>query len=255
MTSTTVAELAAELNKPTTVLLEQLSAAGVPKSSGTDPVTESDKQSLLGHLKASHGTAGGERKKITLVKKSTSEIKQADSTGRARTIQVEVRKKRTFIKRDDEVAVPEAVEEPVAAAPVIDTEELARREEDARRQAELLRRQEEEFNEKRQAREAEEARQAQAIVEQERAAAAAADAAEAAARAAAEAASPEGIAEAIAARTAKDAKAKTDSLERDSAARVIADRNAESKRPTTCARRIWWSAAARPRPKPPTSAP
>uniref|UniRef100_A0A6J0PDZ7 Uncharacterized protein LOC109505300 n=1 Tax=Elaeis guineensis var. tenera TaxID=51953 RepID=A0A6J0PDZ7_ELAGV len=106
-----------------------------------------------------HGTAGGERKKITLVKKSTSEIKQADSTGRARTIQVEVRKKRTFIKRDDEVAVPEVVEEPVAAAPVIDTEELARREEDARRQAELLRRQEEEFNEKRQAREAEEARQ------------------------------------------------------------------------------------------------
>ena len=230
MTSTTVAELAAELNKPTTVLLEQLSAAGVPKSSGTDPVTESDKQSLLGHLKASHGTAGGERKKITLVKKSTSEIKQADSTGRARTIQVEVRKKRTFIKRDDEVAVPETAEEPVSAAPVIDSEELARREEDARRQAELLRRQEEEFNEKRKAREAEEARQAQAAVEQERAAAAAADAAEAAARAAAEAATPEGIAEAIAARTAKDAKAKTDSLERDSAARVIADRNAESKR-------------------------
>ncbi|QHE76572.1 translation initiation factor IF-2 [Hydrogenophaga sp. PBL-H3] len=230
MTSTTVAELAAELHKPTTVLLEQLSAAGVPKTSGADPVTESDKQSLLGHLKASHGTAGGERKKITLVKKSTSEIKQADSTGRARTIQVEVRKKRTFIKRDDEVAVPEAAEEPVAAAPVVDTEELARREEDARRQAELLRRQEEEFNEKRQAREAEEARQAQAVVEQERAAAAAAEAAEAAARAAAEAATPEGIAEAIAARTAKDAKAKTDSLERDSAARVIADRNAESKR-------------------------
>ncbi|MES2843191.1 MAG: translation initiation factor IF-2 [Pseudomonadota bacterium] len=230
MTSTTVAELAAELNKPTTVLLEQLSAAGVPKTSGADPVTESDKQSLLGHLKASHGTAGGERKKITLVKKSTSEIKQADSTGRARTIQVEVRKKRTFIKRDDEVAVPEMVEEPVAVAPVVDTEELSRREEDARRQAELLRRQEEEFNEKRQAREAEEARQAQVAVEQERAAAAAAEVAEAAARAAAEAATPEGVAEAIAARTAKDAKAKTDSLERDSAARVIADRNAESKR-------------------------
>ena len=64
-------------------LLEQLSAAGVPKNAGTDPVTESDKQKLLGHLKASHGTAGGERKKITLVKKSTSEIKQADATGRA----------------------------------------------------------------------------------------------------------------------------------------------------------------------------
>lgn len=229
MTSTTVAELAAELNKPTTVLLEQLSAAGVPKTSGTDAVTDADKQSLLGHLKASHGTAGGERKKITLVKKSTSEIKQADATGRARTIQVEVRKKRTFIKRDDEVAVPE-VAEPVAAAPAIDTEELARREEDARRQAELLRRQEEELTQKRQAREAEEAREAQAQAEQERAAAEAAEAAESVARAQAEAATPEGIAEAAVAKAGKDAKAKTASLERESAARVIADKNAEVKK-------------------------
>jgi translation initiation factor IF-2 len=162
MTSTTVAELAAELNKPTTTLLEQLSAAGVPKSAGTDVVTEADKQKLLGHLKASHGTAGAERKKITLVKKSTTEIKQADATGRARTIQVEVRKKRTFVKRDDEVAAVEVapeVEEP--AVPVIDAAELARREEDARRQAELLRRQEEELAQKRKDREAEEARQAE----------------------------------------------------------------------------------------------
>ena len=92
MTSNTVAELAAELNKPTSQLLEQLSAAGVPKAAGTDLVSESDKQKLLGHLKASHGTASNERKKITLVQKSTSEIKQADATGRARTIQVEVPK-------------------------------------------------------------------------------------------------------------------------------------------------------------------
>jgi translation initiation factor IF-2 len=224
MTSTTVAELAAELNKPTSVLLEQLTAAGVPKTSGTDAVTESDKQSLLGHLKASHGTAGGERKKITLVKKSTSEIKQADATGRARTIQVEVRKKRTFIKRDDEVAVPEA--EAAPAAPAIDTEELARREEDARRQAELLRRQEEELTQKRQAREAEEARQAKA--EQERAAAA--EAAEVAARVAAEAAAPVSVDEAAAAKASKDAQAKTASLERESAARVLADKNAEAKK-------------------------
>ena len=150
MTSTTVAELANELNKPTSLLLEQLSAAGLSKSSGADVVTESDKQALLNHLKAAHGTAGGERKKITLVKKSTSEIKQADATGRARTIQVEVRKKRTFVKRDDEVATPEPqAEAEVPAAPVIDEAELARREEDARRQAELLRRQEEELARKR----------------------------------------------------------------------------------------------------------
>ena len=229
MTSTTVAEFAAELNKPTSVLLEQLAAAGVPKTTGTDALTESDKQSLLGHLKASHGTAGGERKKITLVKKSTSEIKQADATGRARTIQVEVRKKRTFIKRDDEVAVPEPVTpEPVVAAPVVDTEELARREAEAQRQAELLRRQEEEFNQKRQAREAQEARDAQAQADQERAAA---EAAEAAAReAAAKAVPAETASEAIADRISKDAQAKTASLERESAARVISDRNAETKR-------------------------
>ena len=226
MTSTTVAEFAAELNKPTSVLLEQLAAAGVPKNTGTDALTESDKQSLLGHLKASHGTAGGERKKITLVKKSTSEIKQADATGRARTIQVEVRKKRTFIKRDDEVSVPEPVApEPEAAAPVVDKEELARREADAQRQAELLRRQEEDFNQKRQAREAEEARDAQAQAEQERAAA---EAAEAAAREAQT--SSETASEAIAERISKDAKAKTASLERESAARVISDRQAETKR-------------------------
>jgi len=163
MTSTTVAELAAELSKPTSVLLEQLSAAGVPKNAGSDPITETDKQKLLGYLKASHGTAGGERKKITLVKKSTSEIKQADATGRARTIQVEVRKKRTFIKRDDEAALPETADVPAApAADVIAQEELARREEEARRQAELLRRQEEELAEKRRQREEEEARAAEA---------------------------------------------------------------------------------------------
>jgi translation initiation factor IF-2 len=67
---------------------------------------------LLNYLQASHGTASAERKKITLVKKSTSEIKQADSSGKARTIQVEVRKKRTFIKRDEgsDTAVVEAPE-------------------------------------------------------------------------------------------------------------------------------------------------
>ena len=50
MTITTVAELAAELNKPTSQLLEQLSAAGVPKAAGTDPVSEADKHKLLGYL-------------------------------------------------------------------------------------------------------------------------------------------------------------------------------------------------------------
>jgi len=237
MTSTTVAELAAELNKPTSLLLEQLSASGVPKTSGADPLSEADKQMLLGHLKASHGTASAERKKITLVKKSTSEIKQADATGRARTIQVEVRKKRTFIKRDDEVVVPESAAEQVeAAAPVsvVDTAELARREEDARRQAELLRRQEEELAQKRRDREAEEQRQAEAekaraTAEAAQVAAAAEAAAAAKASAASEAASPPSE-ETLAAEAAQRAQIKTDALERESAARVLSDKNAEVKR-------------------------
>lgn len=97
MSSTTVAEFASELKKSTETLLDQLKSAGVPKASASDALTDGDKQKLLSFLQASHGTATADRKKITLVKKSTSEIKQADATGKARTIQVEVRKKRTFI--------------------------------------------------------------------------------------------------------------------------------------------------------------
>jgi translation initiation factor IF-2 len=163
MSSTTVAEFASELKKPTDTLLDQLKAAGVAKSSAADVLTEGDKQKLLSHLQASHGTASPERKKITLVKKSTTEIKQADATGKARTIQVEVRKKRTFVKRDEDDAVetkaaPEPLVTEAPAAPVIDHAELARREEVARRQAELIRRQEEELAEKRRLREEQEAK-------------------------------------------------------------------------------------------------
>ncbi|WP_096698870.1 translation initiation factor IF-2 [Polaromonas sp. AER18D-145] len=159
--TTTVAEFAAELNKPTATLIEQLTSAGVAKAQATDPLSEADKQKLLSYLQAAHGTASAERKKITLVKKSTTEIKQADATGRARTIQVEVRKKRTFIKRDEGSEQPvEEVAVPVAApeVPSIDNAELVRREEEASRHAELLRRQEEELSEKRRLREEQDAR-------------------------------------------------------------------------------------------------
>ena len=173
MSSNTVAEFASELKKSPDTLLEQLRSAGVDKSAPSDALTETDKQKLLGYLQASHGTATAERKKITLVKKSTSEIKQADSTGKARTIQVEVRKKRTFIKRDDEI---ESTPTPVVAepvAPLIDHAELARREEEARSQAELLRRQEEALAEKRLEREAKEQAKREELAAQEAALAAA----------------------------------------------------------------------------------
>ncbi len=155
MSSTTVAEFANELKKSPDVLLDQLRSAGVSKVSGSDALTDADKQKLLSYLQASHGTVSTDRKKITLVKKSTSEIKQADASGRARTIQVEVRKKRTLIKRDDE---PVASSE-LTFEPQLDHADLARREEEARRQAELIRRQEEDLAEKRRLREAKEAEQ------------------------------------------------------------------------------------------------
>ncbi len=160
MSSTTVAEFASELKKSTATLLEQLKAAGVPKAEASDAVTDSDKHSLLNYLHTSHGTATAERKKITLVKKSTTEIKQADASGKARTIQVEVRKKRTFIRRDEGVdAAPEpavAEQEQAQQQVVVDQAELARREEEASRQAELIRRQEEDLAEKRRKREEQE---------------------------------------------------------------------------------------------------
>ncbi len=167
MSSTTVAELASELKKTSDQLLEQLRSAGVAKAAPSDTVSESDKQKLLSYLQAAHGTASPERKKITLTKKSTSEIKQADSTGRARTIQVEVRKKRTFIKRDETEGVTEQDAAPDVAAPaasVLDQGELARREEEARRQAELIRRQEEDLAEKRRQRQEAEQREREAEV-------------------------------------------------------------------------------------------
>ncbi len=186
--TTTVAEFAAELNKSPATLIEQLTSAGVAKAQASDPLSEADKQKLLGFLQASHGTVSAERKKITLVKKSTSEIKQADATGKARTIQVEVRKKRTFVKREDGTDAPaeEAQPEVVAApqAPVVDNAELLRREEEANRHAELLRRQEAELTEKRRLREEQDAKEA--AQEQERQAAA--EAAQVEAKAAAEAA-------------------------------------------------------------------
>ncbi|CAN7344458.1 translation initiation factor IF-2 [Acidovorax sp. LjRoot129] len=164
MSSNTVAEFATELKKSPETLLDQLKAAGVGKGAPSDALTESDKQKLLAYLQASHGTASADRKKITLVKKSTSEIKQADASGKARTIQVEVRKKRTFIQRDEGAeataeSAASAVEESAVSSEDLD---LARREEEARRQAELIRRQETELAEKRAEREAREQREREA---------------------------------------------------------------------------------------------
>jgi translation initiation factor IF-2 len=138
MASNNVAQFAAELKMPAGVLLEQLQAAGVTKASEDDDLSETDKSRLLEHLRKSHGSADADKRKITLTRRHTSEIKQSDSTGKARTIQVEVRKKRVFVQRDQS-----GVEQVVEGAnhveeDEVDEAELQRRDEEARHAAELL---------------------------------------------------------------------------------------------------------------------
>ena len=95
MAQTTVEQFAGELKLPTALLLEQLKSAGVNKSVAEDQLSEADKTALLDHLRKEHGTLAP-KNKITLTRKSSSEIKKTDNTGKARTIQVEVRKKRVI---------------------------------------------------------------------------------------------------------------------------------------------------------------
>ncbi|MBB3214319.1 translation initiation factor IF-2 [Herbaspirillum sp. Sphag1AN] len=149
MASNNVAQFATELKMPADLLLTQLRSAGVQKSSESDPLSKEDKDRLLEHLRRVRGAAPeGEKKKITLTRKETTEIKQADSSGKSRTIQVEVRKKRTFIKRDEAGAEESSGKSDALAPAPIDAAEVERRAEEARSQAELIARQEAELREK-----------------------------------------------------------------------------------------------------------
>ena len=173
MASNNVAQFAAELKMPAGVLLEQLQAAGVTKASADDDLSETDKSRLLEHLRKSHGSADADKRKITLTRRHTSEIKQSDSTGKARTIQVEVRKKRVFVQRDQS-----GVEQVVEGAnhveeDEVDEAELQRRDEEARHAAELLEKEALELKERQERFEREEAervaREAAAEAERRRA--------------------------------------------------------------------------------------
>jgi translation initiation factor IF-2 len=155
MSEPKVSQFAAELKMPTQELLQQLKAAGVDKNSADDVLSSDDKQRLLGHLKQKHGQAG-DKPKVTLARKETTEIRKTDATGKSKTIQVEVRKKRVFEAPEAPVArvvepvaavvapaapaaaVPQA---PAAPAMVIDESQRLTREAESRRQNELYARQ------------------------------------------------------------------------------------------------------------------
>ncbi|MDP2811276.1 MAG: translation initiation factor IF-2 [Rhodocyclaceae bacterium] len=184
MAQMSVAQFAAELKMPATALLEQLAKAGVSKQASNDTLTEQDKTRLLDYLRKAHGDTAP-KAKITLTRKQTTEIKATDAQGKARTVQVEVRKKRVFVKRDPAelaaeaaaeaanevapVALPEVAAAPVAVpvappaaapavppaqvavpatAPVVNAEQMALRSAEARRSAGLAAIQAAEFKEK-----------------------------------------------------------------------------------------------------------
>ena len=157
MAQISVEQFANELGLQPTVLLEQLKAAGVKKIMAEDALTEQDKTQLLEYLRKTHG-ASDSKSKITLTHRQTSEIRKSDSTGRPRTIQIEVRKKRVLQKATVQTLeeAPKPIPEIAVSVStsstqektkefVIDAEELALRKEEARKQAELIARQTEEI--------------------------------------------------------------------------------------------------------------
>ncbi|MFJ3053781.1 translation initiation factor IF-2 [Pseudomonas nitroreducens] len=143
MTQVTVKELAKTVDTPVERLLQQMREAGLPHNNAEQVVTDSEKQALLAHLKGSHGDRADEPRKITLQRKTTSTIRVAGS----KTVSVEVRKKKTYVKRDPEELEAERqreLEEQRAAEEAVrlKAEEEARQrvaEEEARRQADAAR--------------------------------------------------------------------------------------------------------------------
>ena len=197
MALTTIEKFATELKMPPGILLEQLTAAGVGGKKEGDKLSELDKTRLLDYLRKQHGGME-QKKKITLTRKQTTEIKAADSTGRARTIQVEVRKKRVFVKRDGPEGAPAPDEVAQPPQPLLSAADVAAREEEARKGAALIAKQQEDVQQKQ-----DQAKKRQTKKEKEAEEAAAKAAADALAAAAAEKAAAPPVAEAKPAVVAK----------------------------------------------------
>src|SRR6056300_397873 len=105
MADVTVTQFAEVLKVPVEKLLSQLDEAGIKVDGSDDTISEDAKLELLTHLRRSHGqdeatAASSAPRRITLKRKSQSELRLSGSQGRSRTVNVEVRKKRTYIKRD-----------------------------------------------------------------------------------------------------------------------------------------------------------
>jgi translation initiation factor IF-2 len=167
MAEVTITQFAEVLKVPVEKLLTQLDEAGIKVSGSDDTISDDAKLELLSHLRRAHGqddtpaTAAAPRK-ITLKRKSQSELRLSGIQGRSRTVNVEVRRKRTYIKRD--VLEKQAQEEQEELDRVRREEE--ERVEAAAREQERLKTEQEEAARREEA-EREKERQAQESAEEE----------------------------------------------------------------------------------------
>lgn len=181
MAEETVGKLAETIGTPEERLLLQIEEAGLPQRSAGDVIKEDEKEALLAFLKKSHGDDEGSPRKITLKRRTLSTLKTGGSAGRGRTVNVEVRKKRTYVRRgavDGEQEQPSAAEAPkLEAAPEPakvssvdpDSEIEKKRQEAAKRVAEQAEKEAKEREEAEKKRKEEEAAAAAAAAEKEKA--------------------------------------------------------------------------------------
>ena len=123
MADTTVKQLAEIVGTPVDRLLQQMQEAGLPQKEESDAVDEAQKESLLAFLKRAHGETEGGPKKITLKRRTLSTVKAGGTAGRGRTVNVEVRKKRTYVRREQappEVETEDAAPVTAPAEPIIE---------------------------------------------------------------------------------------------------------------------------------------
>ena len=118
MSGVTIKQFSETLNLSVERLLAQLEAAGVGKKTAKDSISDEEKQTLLAYLKALHGDTAEAPQKVTLKRKQVKTLNLSSGSGK-RTVSVEVRKKRTYVKKPDEVVAEELVE-PIVEAPVIE---------------------------------------------------------------------------------------------------------------------------------------
>ena len=109
MTDKSIQELAVSVGLPVEKLLDQVREAGLPQAKAEDTISIEQQDRLVSHLKKVHGQDNGSAGKITLKRKTTSTAKVASTSGKAKTINVEVRKKHTFTKPDPEQIKAEAL--------------------------------------------------------------------------------------------------------------------------------------------------